>query len=511
MRSAIIAAMGAASLAAAQFTNSTGPVAPQTAGDFKFFGCVSSPSGFPGFQRVAMSDSMTIDVCAASCPTKYMAVSGKICMCGNDITASELMPLDKSKCSSPCPGNKAQACGAPIFLTRRQAVGPGSAVSLYERQDGVNPLTTVSITSTVTSTVVETITACPSTDINCPIGSVTTKMSIQPTPVCEETEEWVEWHKKKIVCYSGLCGSGVSHKEGDPKHRVVCQDDHCQTEVCDNEEWNKLVVCKGGHCKYADCEGSEEECKHKKVVCWNGKCTVEKCFESECEKKLVCKGDKCKHEVCEGDDCNKKIICDPNGQDCHIAPPPAGPPTPPGPPAPCHGEGCRVPPSPPCHGEHCKFVQPPTPVGPPGPPGPCEGENCPPGPPGPCEGKNCPPGPPGPCEGENCPPGPPGPCEGENCPPGPPGPCEGENCPPGPPAPCQGENCPPGPPGPCEGENCPPGPPAPCQGENCIQPPPVAPSGIMPKPLPSGPPVVAGAGSIAVNIIGAAAGLLFVL
>ncbi|KAG6009724.1 hypothetical protein E4U21_001472 [Claviceps maximensis] len=424
MRSAFIAAVGAAHLATAHFANSTGLSFPATAGDFKFHGCVSSSSGFSGFEQVATSDYMNIDICAASCPTKFMGVSGKNCMCGNDITTAALKKLDNAKCSSPCPGNRAQACGASIFLSRRAGVGPGSAVSLYEREDGVSPSSTVSVTSTVTSTVVETITACPPSETSCPVGSVTTKVLVKPTPVCETTEEWVEWHKKKIVCYGSHCGPEVPHDDHTPKHRVVCQEDHCKTEVFDKEEWNKLVVCKGADCKYAECEGSGDECKQKKIVCWDGKCTVEKCFGLECEKKFVCKGDKCKHEVCEGEDCDKKIICDSHGQDCKVAPPPAGPPSPP---ASCHGEDCKVPHSPPpCHGEDCKFPQPPLP---------CHGESC----------KFI-------------------------------------------------------------------QPPAPCDGENCIHPPPFAPTGILPGPMPTGPPpVAAGAGSIAVNIIGAAAGLLFVL
>lgn len=77
MRFAIIAAVGAANLAMAQYSNSTGPTLPERAGDFKLFGCATSSSGFPGFQKVATTDDMSIDMCAASCPTKYMGVIGK--------------------------------------------------------------------------------------------------------------------------------------------------------------------------------------------------------------------------------------------------------------------------------------------------------------------------------------------------------------------------------------------------------------------------------------------------
>lgn len=77
MRSAILA-VAAANVATARFTNTTEtPVLPATAGDFKLYGCVTSSTAFPGFKKAATSDFMSIDMCAASCPTKYMGVVGK--------------------------------------------------------------------------------------------------------------------------------------------------------------------------------------------------------------------------------------------------------------------------------------------------------------------------------------------------------------------------------------------------------------------------------------------------
>lgn len=76
MRFTIVAALGAANMAAAQFANTTSTASklPEVAGDFKFYACFS---GLPGFVKTAASEAMTVDLCAASCATKFMAVKGK--------------------------------------------------------------------------------------------------------------------------------------------------------------------------------------------------------------------------------------------------------------------------------------------------------------------------------------------------------------------------------------------------------------------------------------------------
>ncbi|GAB0141621.1 hypothetical protein EsHS_00002208 [Epichloe bromicola] len=384
MRFAIIAAVGAANLAMAQYSNSTGPTLPERAGDFKLFGCATSSSGFSGFQNVATTDDMSIDMCAASCPTKYMGVIGKDCLCGDDIQAAMAMKVDNTRCNTPCPGNKAQACGSTGGMQRRHDASPDSPVSVYERVNNDNGSGSKTVTKTATSTQIQTITSCAPSVTNCPVGSKTTKISTHPTTVCEQPQAWVEWHKKKIVCYGDHCGPEIPCKAGEQKYRVICEGDHCRTEASNTDEYNKLVICKGTDCKYAECKG--DECKQKKIVCFNGKCTYEKCIGSECEKKYVCQGDECKHEKCAGEDCYKKIICDANGQDCRTATPPTGPAAPP-----CKGDDCKYahPPKPAsdCEGDDCKYAHPPKPASD------CEGDDCkyahPPKPASGCEGDDC--------------------------------------------------------------------------------------------------------------------------
>lgn len=59
-------------------TSSPGPAsAPKNIGDFQKYGCVSSTAGFPTFKNVASTKSMTLDLCAASCPSRFFGVNGE--------------------------------------------------------------------------------------------------------------------------------------------------------------------------------------------------------------------------------------------------------------------------------------------------------------------------------------------------------------------------------------------------------------------------------------------------
>lgn len=50
---------------------------PLTIGEFSYLGCVSSVTDFGNFKIIATSDHMALDLCAASCPSKYFATHAK--------------------------------------------------------------------------------------------------------------------------------------------------------------------------------------------------------------------------------------------------------------------------------------------------------------------------------------------------------------------------------------------------------------------------------------------------
>ena len=85
MRFSGLLALAAGNVAsAAMYSNTTSaapeptnPVGfPDMVGPFKFLGCYASSDGLSGFEQVASDNSMTLNLCAASCPSKYMAVFG---------------------------------------------------------------------------------------------------------------------------------------------------------------------------------------------------------------------------------------------------------------------------------------------------------------------------------------------------------------------------------------------------------------------------------------------------
>ncbi|KHO01605.1 Carbohydrate-binding WSC [Metarhizium album ARSEF 1941] len=357
-------ALGAGSMAVAMFTNTTdSPAAdkavantmPPAVGDYELFGCALADEGIKSLSKVASTKDMDVDFCGASCQSKFMAVSGNDCFCGE--TADTAQKVDAAMCNSPCPGNQAQSCGGNGGNTRRDAVAaapaPMKAVSMYVRAkagEAGGP-----ITRTVTRVDVATITKCHPTVTNCP-ASKATQVVTQVVDACPRQPQAIEWHKKKIICYGGHCAHEVPCEC--QKQRVVCDGAKCHSEYSHSKEWSSLVVCKGDDCKWSTSD--DNRWYEEKIVCYGGKCAWEKCHSDECHKKLVCRGDECKHEKCSGDECHKKFICDHKGDHCKPAAPCSG--QCPKPPPPCHDKCAKQPP-PPCHGESCKAV-------------PCSGHNC---------------------------------------------------------------------------------------------------------------------------------------
>ncbi len=85
MHSSLFVVLGAANaVMAASFTNSSMPMTtgtpddkafPNMVGDFKFFGCLTGK--FADLKNMASDPKMTLDLCAASCPSEFMGVVGK--------------------------------------------------------------------------------------------------------------------------------------------------------------------------------------------------------------------------------------------------------------------------------------------------------------------------------------------------------------------------------------------------------------------------------------------------
>ncbi|KAG9254732.1 uncharacterized protein F5Z01DRAFT_654707 [Emericellopsis atlantica] len=334
----------------------TAPVGfPEQLGDFRFFGCLSSSEQFPTFELVASSNEMSLDICAASCPGRFMGVYSTDCYCGDEVNSDDTQRVANSQCDVACPGNELESCGGLAgAVARRQTVPLSILLSVYIRirdaavTSGAVPTGTMTAAPTGTNIVTETITdtltitSCPPEVTNCPVGQVTT--TTYTTEYCPEvTSAANAWHEKVLICYGDYCAPQFPCSEC-AKHRVVCEGDVCHPEVCTNEEYYKKVVCNGDHCVYPTCEGAD--CL-KKVVCYGDNCVAAKCYGDECEKNLVCHGDACGYETCQGEDCYKQYNCE--------------------------GDNCQVVPA--CQGDHCPTPAPPMPATTTG--AACNGVNCP--------------------------------------------------------------------------------------------------------------------------------------
>lgn len=47
---------------------------PNTIGDFQLYGCVASTEQFPTFTQTGSTADMSLDFCAASCPSRFFGV-----------------------------------------------------------------------------------------------------------------------------------------------------------------------------------------------------------------------------------------------------------------------------------------------------------------------------------------------------------------------------------------------------------------------------------------------------
>ncbi|OAA52518.1 WSC domain containing protein [Beauveria brongniartii RCEF 3172] len=283
---------------------------PETVGEFSLVGCAGDEADFAHYKKVAKSEHMSLNLCAASCPSKYFATHKDECYCADDDAHSRLTQSPREHCVLPCPGNDHEACGGDH----------GKLCSVYSRKDKPKYETKI-------ETHVHTVTACPSTVVHCPSDPhVTTQTKTVTTEICPAPE----WHKKKIVCYGPHCAPEYPCKGDDcHKDRVVCRGDHCWIEPCrPGDDWSKLVIHKGGDdCDYAT--GCLDGDCHKKIVCYDGKCVIEHCVGDECYKNLICDGADCHYARCDSDKCHQKLNC-PHGKDCTVV-------------VPCDGDLCPKP------------------------------------------------------------------------------------------------------------------------------------------------------------------------
>ncbi|KAJ3478930.1 hypothetical protein NLG97_g8448 [Lecanicillium saksenae] len=236
MQMSLVLALGASkvAMASSMFQNGTAANAsamtmPETIGEFSLVGCAET--SLANFKMVAKSEHMSLNLCAASCPSKFMVTHEDECHCGDE-EPSDMSKKDAESCALACPGAASEICGGvSAALSRR---GGSKICTVYVRSSKPTVETKIEYH-------VHTITACPPTVTDCPAApSVTTITKTLTTEICPAPE----WHKKKIVCYGPNCAPEYPCQGEDcKKERVICKGDNCWTEACKpGDEWSKKVI-----------------------------------------------------------------------------------------------------------------------------------------------------------------------------------------------------------------------------------------------------------------------------
>ncbi|PHH77733.1 hypothetical protein CDD80_247 [Ophiocordyceps camponoti-rufipedis] len=280
---------------------SPGPV--YQVGDFSYHGCVNLNEGSKCFTKIATHDQMGLDLCAASCPSAVFGVYNKDCYCGK--TTDSLIKVSDSLCNTGCPGNGGQQCGGyssskVIVLsayTRGANYGNGGNTVTRTRVHVVTacPETVKNcpIGSKTTAYSVETV--VPQTNDWHKKKIICYGDSCAPERPCPECDRF------RVVCDSEY-SCRVEQTEVEQWHKlVICKGGNCEYPQCQGDECHKKIVCYDGRCTQEECY--DDECK-KNFVCRGNDCRHEQCKGDECYKKIVCQGESCKPQPhCNGHEC----------------------------------------------------------------------------------------------------------------------------------------------------------------------------------------------------------------
>lgn len=108
---------------------------------YSYLGCFSSASGFSSFNLSGTDPSLTLEKCVGLCSgKKYAGALDSMCYCANTLDAGTGAVKARESCDKPCPGNKAEFCGASSSSSKRAAL-PNVLLSVYANINGLNSTT----------------------------------------------------------------------------------------------------------------------------------------------------------------------------------------------------------------------------------------------------------------------------------------------------------------------------------------------------------------------------------
>ncbi|KAI8268242.1 hypothetical protein K4K56_004290 [Colletotrichum sp. SAR 10_98] len=233
---------------------------------------------------------MTLELCAAACPTtiQYAGVVGTECYCGNVVDSTNEVNVAEGQCDTPCPGNPDQRCGHAVTPSgsrlKRQLLSVEIRLTIFARVVGGISSTSsgASGTATISGSSTAGVNDCSGPFCYKPRPCVSGMCFGQP---CIDGDCW-----KRFISYGGYCGYDSGCSGSQCQHRLVCYDGVWFPDICDGYDCGRKIVCTNGQCEYAT-PGS----KHydEVVVCYGNNCEVQKCNGDACNQKYVCTDGSC--------------------------------------------------------------------------------------------------------------------------------------------------------------------------------------------------------------------------
>ncbi|RGP67346.1 hypothetical protein FSPOR_6106 [Fusarium sporotrichioides] len=123
-------------------------------GNFRFFGCLGSPDGYPSFELIGETPDMTTEDCVRlGTGRAYIGIYQRSCYAADTLDSADT--VTNGRCDLPCPGDPGLFCGGVVDpelrfrsrgrLSRRDAP-PGILLTLYSQIEAISGSQTVSDT-----------------------------------------------------------------------------------------------------------------------------------------------------------------------------------------------------------------------------------------------------------------------------------------------------------------------------------------------------------------------------
>ncbi|KAK1983055.1 hypothetical protein LZ30DRAFT_624187, partial [Colletotrichum cereale] len=122
---------------------------PAVSNGFRFLGCLGSSDNFPSLQRIASSNTMSIDSCTLLCAgSVFGGMYVNDCYCGQAISSLTTL-VTTTFCTNTCPGNSSEICGGDRTSLRIRQNIPNSILLTFYIAISSDPSSSASLGTTI--------------------------------------------------------------------------------------------------------------------------------------------------------------------------------------------------------------------------------------------------------------------------------------------------------------------------------------------------------------------------